>query len=87
MATNLRLNEEAAAALREASLRTGRSQQDLLREAVDNYLGLGADHGERARAVASGLVRPPTRFLDVAPTITLARGRTTLELLDRDDER
>lgn len=87
MATNLRLDKRAAAALREASQRTGRSQQELLREAIDRYLGLATDEQSRDRAVAIGLVKPPSRFLDVEPKIRLAEGRTTLDLLDRDDER
>ena len=53
MATNLRLNEKATSALRDASLRTGRSQQDIIRAAVDNYLGLGAMTGS---ALARSLV-------------------------------
>ena len=85
MATNLRLGERAAAALREASQRTGRSQQDLLREAIDCFLGLRNDEPARDRAVASGLVKAPTPFLDVTPSIKLGRGRTTLDLLERDE--
>lgn len=87
MATNLRLDERAASALRDASQRTGRSQQELLREAIDRYLGLAADESSRDRAVASGLVKAPSRFLDVEPNVRLAEGLTTLDLLDRDDER
>lgn len=44
MATNLRLRPEAAAALKAESDRTGLSQQEILRQAVDARLGLdGAD--------------------------------------------
>ena len=85
MATNLRLSERTATALREASQRTGRSQQDLLREAIDCFLGLSADEPTRDRAVASGLVKAPTPFIDVAPSIKLGRGMTTLDLLERDE--
>lgn len=42
MSTNLRLDERAAAALRAAAAESGRSQQELLREAVDRCLGLEA---------------------------------------------
>ena len=87
MATNLRLDERAASALRDASRRTGRSQQELLREAIDRYLGLGAAESARDRAVASRLVRSPSPFLDAEPSILLAGGLTTLDLLDRDDDR
>lgn len=85
MATNLRLDERAAAALRDASVRTGRSQQDLLREAIDRYLGLSTDQRSRDHALAIGLVRAPSVFVDVEPSVSLGRGRTTLQLLARDD--
>jgi hypothetical protein len=78
VATNLRLSAEAASALRDVSMRTGRSQQDLLRKAVDQYLGLRKGDRELAHAVVSGLVKPPTEFLDAEPTVTLKRGRTTM---------
>ena len=87
VATNLRLDERAASALRDASQRTGRSQQELLREAIDRYLGLGAAESARDRAVGSGLVQAPSPFLDAEPSIRLAAGLSTLDLLDRDDER
>lgn len=86
MATNLRLSREAAAALRDAAERTGRSQQDLLREAVDRLLGLTPD-GTRRRAVTAGLVEAPTPFRDVTPDIELPEHVHTLDLLDRDDDR
>jgi len=35
--------------------------------------------------MAGGLVRPPTPFIDVTATERLAHGRTTADLLDRDD--
>lgn len=86
MSTNLRLSDRAARALREASKRTGRSQQELLREATDVYLGL-TEHGQSlTRAVANGAVKPPTAFVDVVPSVRLANGQTTVDLLDRDDE-
>jgi hypothetical protein len=40
MATNLRLNLKAERALRAEAARTGESQQNLIRTAVDQYLGL-----------------------------------------------
>ena len=87
MSTNLRLSREAAAALREVSAKTGRSQQELIREAVDRFLGRTGEPGARQRAITSGLVRPPTRFQDIAPSIRLERGLTTADLLDRDGDR
>lgn len=87
MSTNLRLGEEAATALRQAARESGRSQQDLLREAVDRYLGLDAATSSRDRAIAAGLVKAPTPFRDAVPSIKLRRGMTTAELLDRDSDR
>ena len=87
MSTNLRLSSEAAAALREVAAKSGRSQQELIREAVDRYLGRAGEPRALQRAIASGLVRPPTRFQDIAPSIRLEHGRTTEDLLDRDGDR
>lgn len=87
MATNLRLTPRAVTALREASTRTGRSQQELLREAVDQFLGLSGDVSARQAAVASGVVRAPAPFRDTAPDVELQRGVSSLDLLDRGDDR
>lgn len=87
MSTNLRLSSEAAAALREAAAESGRSQQELIREAVDRYLGRTGEPGPLQRAIESGLVNPPTRFQDIAPSIRLQHGLTTEDLLDRDGVR
>ncbi len=87
MSTNLRLDERAAAALRAAAAKSGRSQQELLREAVDRYLGLDEAPSSRERALAQGLVKAPTPMLDVEPWIHLSSGTTTLDLLDRDSDR
>jgi hypothetical protein len=87
VATNLRLDQAAAAALRAAAKERGRSQQDLLREAVARFLGLDVEGGSRERAVTAGLVKPPAPFQDVVPSIKLRRGVSTADLLGRDDER
>ena len=84
MATNLRLRDDVVEALRRASERSGRSQQNLIREAVDQYLGLVDDPTDLDRAVAQGRVRPPSPFRDVRPGP--AGGHLdSLELLARDD--
>lgn len=84
VATNLRLSEAAAEALRRAAEATGRSQQQLLREAVAQYLGLDTPGADRERARTAGLVRPGTPFRDVAPTVRLPDETTIRELLDPD---
>lgn len=82
MATNLRLRDDAIQALREASERSGRSQQDLIREAIDRYLGLVDEQTDLDRALAQGRVRPPTPFLDVRPRTVVPVAST--DLLDRE---
>ena len=86
MATNLRLSTEAERALRTESARTGRSQQELIREALDRYLGLANAPASSAMAdlVRDG-ARPPrqpyrrvTAWLEPPPAGAAA-------LLDRDD--
>jgi hypothetical protein len=84
---NLRLGAEAEAALRAEAKRTGRSQQDILREAVGKYLGLIPDQaGDTDPLVARGKVTPPrVPFRDVRPRLRLEPGETSLDLLNRDD--
>lgn len=84
VATNLRLSQAAADALRRAAKKTGRSQQQLLREAVDRYLGLDTRGSDRERARTDGLVHTGSPFRDVAPTVRLPHGVTIRELLDPD---
>ncbi|MGB3375222.1 MAG: ribbon-helix-helix protein, CopG family [Microbacterium sp.] len=80
MAMNLRLRSEAAAALKAESERTGLSQQEILRRAVDEHLGLG----ERSRAAAwPDWVIPPERpYRPITPTLRLPAGVTTQDILD-----
>lgn len=87
MATNLRLGSEAEAALRAEAQRTGRSQQDILREAVGTYLGLiPSQAGDTDPLIARGKVAPPrVPFRDVRPRLHLRPGENSLDLLDRDD--
>jgi hypothetical protein len=86
VAMNLRLSDAAARALRAAAEASGRSQQDLLREAVDRYLGLSPTASDRDRARASGLVRTGTPFRDVVPSVRLPSGVSTRDLLDADHD-
>ncbi|WP_250285730.1 hypothetical protein [Frankia sp. CiP1_Cm_nod2] len=88
---NLRLRPEAEAALRAEADRSGRSQQEILREAVDRHLrtlaaGGPASLGTREPLLTAGIVLPPrTPYRRVTPTLTLPEGTTSLDLLDRDD--
>lgn len=88
MATNLRLRPEAETALREAAERTGRSQQELIREALDRYLGLGANPHSPSidKLVADGTLIPPRiPYRRPHRLIELPEGVTSLDLLDRED--
>lgn len=90
MATNLRLRPATEAALRERAASTGRSQQELIRDALDLYLGLVdlppvVRPRSREDLYAAGLLIPargPLRKVD-RPLDT--GGVTSIEMLDRDD--
>lgn len=88
MAMNLRLGPEAEAALKAEAERTGRSQQDILREAIGRYLGLVPQRGDTNvdPLVASGKLRPPRRpYRKVFPRLRLRPGETVVDLIDRED--
>ena len=89
MATNLRLNPEAERALQAEAARTGESQQNLIRRAVDQYLGLDkapAAQSDAEALVAAGVARPArSQFRKADQLISLPDGITTLDLLDRND--
>jgi len=90
MATNLRLRRDAEDAIRAEATRTGRSQQELIREAIDAYLGLRESH---PRSDADALIanrsvlpaRSPFVEIDADDMVPLPEGVTTLQLLDRDE--
>lgn len=87
MAMNLRLGAETEAALRAEAQRTGRSQQEILREAIGKYLGLiPSQGGDTDPLLTRGKVVPPrVPFRDVRPRLHLQPGESSLDLLDRDD--
>ena len=91
MATNLRLGPDAERALREAAVRTGRSQQYLIRAALDQYLGLAAAPvplTEAQRLVAEGSVLPArAAFRASEKRLRMPRGLSSADLLDRADRR
>ena len=88
MATNLRVRPDAESALRAAAERSGRSQQDLIRDAIDQYLSaepvpLSAEFDD---LVAAGLVIPSRiPYRRATEKIVLPEGMTSLDLLDRED--
>jgi predicted DNA-binding protein len=89
MATNLRLRPEAEEAVRAEAARSGRSQQEVIRDAVDRYLALKPDTTQANDLdvlIAAGTVRPPrTPYRKARRRITLPAGMTSADLLDRAD--
>ncbi|HET7477560.1 MAG TPA: ribbon-helix-helix protein, CopG family [Dermatophilaceae bacterium] len=85
MSTNLRLSDQLAAALRSESARTGRSQQEIVREAIAVKLGLVTHETALQEAIREGRVEAPEPFRDFEPPLTLPPGRSSMDLLDRDD--
>jgi hypothetical protein len=89
MAMNLRLAPETERALRAEATRSGRSQQQIVREALAVHLDMGGRppaHNDREALVMTGRVYPPRQpYRRVTPVVTLAPGTTTADLLDRDD--
>lgn len=87
MATNLRLRPETEAALRTEAARTSRSQQEIIREAVDRYLGLDREFGpinDTEALVGGGKVLPArTKFKTLDSLVELPVGTDTAGLLDR----
>lgn len=88
LATNLRLSPDAEDAVRREAERTGRSQQEVIREAISRHLGLPVSKGpggELGALVSTGTVRPPRApYRKVAKRLTLPPGITGADLLDRD---
>jgi len=80
MAVNLRLRPDAVLALRAESERTGLSQQQILRRAVDEHLGIAA----RTRTPEwPEWVEPPAEpYREPRTRLTLPTGVTSLDLLD-----
>lgn len=92
MATNLRLSPEAEEAVRAEARRSSRSQQEVIRAAINRYLSLTpeADSGQREneleQLIASGAVRPPrTPYRRPRRRLRLPGGVTSADLLDRSD--
>lgn len=86
MATNLRLRPEAEHALREKSAATGRSQQELIRMAIDEFLGLATPRTATLdELIAAGVLTAPRPVRDGVPPLTLPDGMTSADLLDRED--
>jgi hypothetical protein len=85
MATNLRLNPELESALKVKAAESGRSQQDLIREAIRTYLEDELLHGMPTSGGPS-IRRAVTPYLVMEHRLPLPPGvKSSLELLDRED--
>ncbi|WP_173923201.1 CopG family transcriptional regulator [Agromyces sp. Marseille-P2726] len=82
MAVNLRLDPEAAEALRKRSRESGVSQQEILRRALERFLETDARPGRSYRA---NLIAPRRPFEVARELLELPEGVTAETLLDRDD--
>ncbi|MEV6410866.1 ribbon-helix-helix protein, CopG family [Kribbella sp. NPDC051718] len=89
MAVNLRLTPEMASALQAEADRTGKSQQEILREAVARHLHLVGEElpvSDRDSARTAHRVNPArVAYRKVTPQLRLPKGVDSLELLGRDD--
>ena len=88
MAMNLRLAPDAEQAVRREAERTGRSQQEVIREAVGRHLGLAGagSGGELGMLVSTGVVRPPRMpYRKARKRLTLPPGVASTDLLSRGD--
>lgn len=89
VAMNLRLSPETQQAVRREAERTGRSQQEVIREAIGRHLGLvagGDARGELGMLVSTGTVRPPRApYRKASKRLTLPPGVATGDLLHRGD--
>lgn len=89
MATNLRLQPEAEEAVRLCAAQTGRSQQNIIRAAVDQYLGLSVAATPRSAAeamgAASGALPARAAYRELDQLIPLPADMSTKELLDRQE--
>lgn len=84
MATNLRLSEQAAEAVRAEAKRSGRSQQDVIRAAVDKYLEPRESH-PTSESIRDQIIPPLMPFIHDLERVKLPPGMTSLDLLDRED--
>ncbi|GAB3109710.1 hypothetical protein GCM10027055_08120 [Janibacter alkaliphilus] len=85
VATNLRLPDDLAQALRDEAARLGQSQQTLVRQAIAEKLGLSSGETPLQVAVRQGLVAAPSPFQNPPPPLRLGGDQTSLDLLDRED--
>ncbi|WGW12153.1 ribbon-helix-helix protein, CopG family [Saxibacter everestensis] len=89
MATNLRLRPDAEEALRARAAASGESQQELIRQAVDRYLGLreaaAPESPVEVAMTVLGVLPARTKFRELDELVRLPEGTNTVDLLERDE--
>jgi hypothetical protein len=71
MAMNIRLDPRMAAALKEESHRTGESQQEIVRTAIERLLSERTLRSDRQRAIDAGLVQMGVPYKRIAGTVNM----------------
>lgn len=84
MATNLRLDPETEAAVRAESKRTGVSQQQIMRQAIREHVGL-EPRARTEKELPDWVIPASEPYRRIEPWITLREGETVMDLLDRED--
>lgn len=86
MAINLRLLPELHEAVKSRAASSGRSQQDVIRDAIEAYLQPGNSPGSSEASRDEMILRPARAPLRrAASRLRLPSGTHSLELLDRED--
>lgn len=79
---NIRLDPRLAAALKEESNRSGESQQEIVRTAIEKLLSERSLRSDRQRAVDAGVVIAGTAYRRVAGTLSIPPGVSVEAALD-----
>lgn len=87
MAINLRMPPGTAELLRVRAHSSGLSQNAIILEALESYLGIEASRPDSVeRLLARGILKPPRiPYREATVMLKLPDGVTSLELLDRED--
>lgn len=80
---NIRLDPRLAAALKEESHRTGTSQQELVRTAIERLLSERALRSDRQQAIDSGVVISGSPYRRINGTVGMPAGFSVEQALAR----
>jgi hypothetical protein len=82
MAMNIRLDPRLAAALKEEANRSGESQQEIVRSAIEKLLSERSVRSDRQRAVDAGIVIAGAAYRRVSGTVAVPPGVSIEDALD-----